>query len=437
VNNLRSLMSATLLALALVAPAARAAEETPNPWKFEFHGFVTASMYYQDQVFANGQGQGLWLAAPTPSNRAPCEVSGSFACPAGSATKSGTIMSGDVRNSRFAFSMAGPKVFDGAAQPRGYLEFDLFGLNGAGSFGTEQPIPRLRVGYAELKFGNSNLQVGQQNQLVVQQIPGSISHIANPVTYQAGTIGWRTPGLRFTQVVPIDAMKLTFAAEAVKNKWVGDAAVAGTGNPTTPAGIGLGEASGMPMFQAMARIDGKGGDLSYMAYLVGVYHTIALDGFGGGVALPVAAGGKKTIDGTVVEVGGKLSFMMLSLAGNFYTGNATGNMLGSMLVFGDIKDTGYWASLAGNITKEFSLTVTYGANTPNETDVRKWASATATPSTTTRLANTMVGGMVKYQDGGYALAVEGYQLTTKYANTATTTVNSAALQVIATAGYFF
>jgi len=117
VNNLRSLMSATLIALAFAAPSVRAADE--NPWKFEFHGFVTASMYYQDQVYANGQGQGLWLAAPTPSNRAPCEAVGSFTCPAGSATKSGTILSGDVRNSRFAFSMAGPKVNLGSSEQGG------------------------------------------------------------------------------------------------------------------------------------------------------------------------------------------------------------------------------------------------------------------------------------------------------------------------------
>jgi hypothetical protein len=354
---------------------------------------------------------------------------GSFTCAAGSATKSGTILSGDVRNSRFAFSMAGPKVFDGSAQPRGYLEVDFFGLNGAGSFGTEQPIPRLRVGYAELKFGNSNLQVGQQNQLVVQQIPGSISHIANPVSYQAGTIGWRTPGVRFTQVVPLDGMKVTLAAEAVKNKWVGDATFAGTGNPTTPAQIGLGEASGMPMFQAMARLDGKAGDVTYAAYLVGVYHKVQLDGFGGSVTPPAAAAGKTTLDGNAIEVGGKVGFSMLSLAANWYTGKATGNMLGSMLVFGDIKDTGYWASLTGTITKEFSLTATYGANTPDKADVRAWGG--------NRLANAMYGGMVKYQDGGYALALEGYQLDTTYATSATTDTSSKALQVLVTAGYFF
>ena len=439
-NNLRSLMSATLLVLALVAPAARAADETPNPWKFEFHGFVTASMYYQDQTFVNGQGQGLWLAAPTPSNLAKCRVSGTFGCtptpavgatPAfAPATKTGNIVSGDVRNSRFSFSMAGPKVF-GDAQPRGYLEFDFFGQNGAGAFGTEQQLPRLRVGYAELKMGSTNIQVGQQNQLVVQQIPGSISHIANPVSYQAGTIGWRTPGIRITHVVPMGDMKFTLAAEAVKNKWSNEAVNAGTGNPTSPGGIGFGEASGLPMFQGMARVDGKAGDLSFTGYLVGVYHTVHLPGFGDLAALPAAAAGKKDLTGYVGEVGGKLTFAPVSLSFNAYTGKATGNMLGSMVVFGDIKDLGYWAALSGGLSKEFTVTLTYGANKPDEKDMRKWG------GNSVRLKNSMAGGMIKYQDGGYALALEGYHLTTTYANGPTTSTDTAALQVLATAGYFF
>ncbi len=441
-NNLRSLMSATLLALALVAPAARAADETPNPWKFEFHGFVTASMYYQDQTFVNGQGQGLWLAAPTPTNLAKCRISGTFtSCPAvvaptattaggGAATSTGSILSGDVRNSRFSFSMAGPKVF-GDAQPRGYLEFDFFGQNGAGAFGTEQQLPRLRVGYAELKMGNTNIQVGQQNQLVVQQIPGSISHIANPVSYQAGTIGWRTPGIRVTHVVPMGDMKFTLAAEAVKNKWSREALNAGTGNPTSPTLIGEGEASGMPMFQGMARVDGKAGALSFTGYLVGVYHTVALDGFGGSLFVPAAAAGKKDLTGYVGEVGGKLTFAPVSLSFNAYTGKATGNMLGSMVVFGDIQDLGYWASLSGGLSKEFTVTLTYGANKPDEKDMRKWG------GNSVRLKNSMAGGMIKYQDGGYALALEGYHLTTTYSNGPTTSTDTAALQVLATAGYFF
>ena len=435
-NNLRSLMSAMLIAIAFAAPSVRAADEAPNPWKFEFHGWVSASMYYQDQIFASGSGQGLLYSAPTPSNMAPCEVAGVFACPAGSATKSGSIVSGDVRNSRFAFSMAGPKVFDGSAQPRAYLEFDFFGVPNAGAFGAEQPHPRLRIAIAELKFGNSNLQFGQMNQLVVVQIPGSLSHISNPVTYGAGTIGWRTPGIRFTQTIPIDAMKLELAAEAVANKWSN-----GTTNlATTPAGVGFGEASGLPMFQARAKLDGKAGEFVYMAYLVGVYHQIDLAGFGGSATPPAWANGKSSIDGNAFEVGGKFTFALVALSFNYYMGNATGNMLGSQLVFGDIADTGYWVQLAGNFTKELSLNIAYGANTPDEADVRRVVAngSVANPNGAgARLDTTVMGGMLKYQDGGYALGVEYWQNKTTWSSGAATEVDTDAMQVIATAAYFF
>ncbi len=442
-NNLRSLMSATLLALAFAAPSAHAADETPNPWKFEFHGWITASMYYQDQAFLLGQGQGLLFAAPAPSNSAPCTVAGVFVCapPAaggGGAVKSGSMLSGDVRNSRFSFTMAGPKVFTDA-QPRAYLEFDFFGVASAGAFGAEQPHPRLRVGFAELKFGNTNIQVGQQNQLVVVQIPGSISHIANPVSYGAGTIGWRTPGIRLTQTIPIDDMKLELAVEAVANKWSNGTANLGT----TPAGVGMGEASGLPMFQARAKVDGKAGGLTYMGYLVGVYHQVDLAGFGGAYTIPAWAAGKKSISGNVFEVGGKLTFTPVALSFNYYMGNATANMLGSQLIFGDIADTGYWVQLGGNFTKEISLNIAYGANTPDEADIRRVVSngSAANPNGAgARLDNTVLGGMLKYQEGGYALGLEYWANKTTWATTPTgakSSTSTDAMQVIATAAYFF
>jgi len=297
-------------------------------------------------------------------------------------------------------------------------------------------MPRLRVGYVELKMGGTNVQVGQQNQLVVQQIPGSISHIANPMTYGAGTIGWRTPGVRVTQLVPMGDAKLTFAAELVKNKWSREAQNQGTGNATTPSLIGEGEASGLPMVQAMGRVDGKAGDLAYTAYLVGVYHQVDLAGFGGSLRPTVGAAFTPIVTdmkltGYVGELGGKVTYAPVSLMFNVYTGKATGGMLGSLVTFGDIKDMGYWVNLSGNFTKELSLGLLYGANSPDKADMRKWA------GNTTRLSNTTMGGMLKYQDGGYALAVEAYQMTTTYSATATTTYDSSGLQVIATAGYFF
>jgi hypothetical protein len=232
-------------------------------------------------------------------------------------------------------------------------------------------------------------------------------------------------------------MKLDLAIEAVKNKWSNEAANAGVGNATTPAGIGLGEASGLPMFQARAMLNGKAGDLAFMGYLVGVYHSVDLNGFGDGQALPAWANGKTSIDGNVFEVGGRLTYAPVALSFNFYTGEATGAMLGSLLQFGDVKDTGYWVQLAGNFTKELSLNVVYGAATPDKADIRRVALGSVPSSGTPRLANTVLGGMLKYQDGGYALGVEFWQNTTTWALTPTTDTDTSAMQVIATAAYFF
>lgn len=404
-KSLRSLFIGSALALALVANVARAADE--SPFKFEFHGFVTGSLYFQDQVFAVAQGQGLTFLAPTPANHT-----------------GGTLLGGDIRQSRFAFSLSGPEALGGT--PRGYLELDLFGGNSAGTFGTESVFPRIRVAYAEMKWGNTCLQAGQQNQLVVPQIPATVAHIANPMTYGAGTIGWRTPGVRLTQSVPIDGGKVDLAVEVVRNKWADAAATA-----TTPATISLGEASGIPMLQARAMLDGKSDDFGYMAYLVGVYHKVKLDGFGGVVALPPAAAGKDSISGYAVELGGKFSYSLVTLALNGYKGKATANMLGGLLRFGDIADIGYWGNLGINFTKEFSIWGLYGHSDVNKEDARLWA------TNTTPLANDTYGGMVRYMEKGYALAVEGYQSKTKWSTTATTDETTKALQIIVSAGYFF
>jgi hypothetical protein len=311
------------------------------------------------------------------------------------------------------------------------MEFDLFGPYGAGSLGSEQYIPRIRAAFVELKLGNTTVQVGQQNQLVIQQVPATISHNSNPVTYGAGTIAWRTPGIRLTQVVPLDNLKLTLAAEAVKNRWSNESALSLTGGATSAAAIGYGEASGMPMLQGLARLEGKAGPVSFVGYLVGVYHTVQLDGFGANTTPPGWAAGKKSITGNVIEVGGNVTFAPVNLAFNYYTGKATGNMVGALNQYGDIDDSGYWVQLAGNFTKELALSLVYGAGTPDKADLRRVI------SNTTRIANKLMGGMLKYQEGGYAFAVEGYQYTSTWSTTATTQTDTKGTQVIASAAYSF
>lgn len=436
---------ALLAAATPVAAQAPAAAPAPSPFKFEFHGFVTGSLYWQDEIFSNAQGQGLLLSAPAPVFKTGGTV----------APKSGTLLAGDVRNSRFSFGVTGPSVLGGV--PRGYIELDFFGPYGAGTFGTEQQLPRLRVAIAELKFANTVVQVGQQNQLVIPQIPASIAHIANPVTYAAGSVGWRTPGVRVAHTLPAGPAKVELAAEVVSNNWT-DASLAMGSNCAAPAAlppagstlcqgaappqndprlVSLGESGSYPMVQGRIKADGKAGTLGYSAYAVGVYHRVDLNGFGGSVALPAAAGGDSEIDGWVGELGGRVTVAGLTLAANGYVGNATGNMLGTIVQFGDIADWGAWVNLGYNITKEFSIWGVYGTNQPDEDDVKKWA---GTPAATTavRLKNELYGGMIQYAAGGYRVGVEGYGYKTTWA-TGTTFAerDTEALQVIGSVGYFF
>ena len=432
-KSIRYFTYSSVVALLLSAGAVRAADE--SPYKFEFHGFVTGSLYAQDQTFNNGAGQGLLYMAPHPNNAAPYDGTAATP-PAGTATKSGSLWSGDIRNSRFSFGVTGPAALGGT--PRGYLELDFFGNTNVGAFGTEQAMPRIRVAIAELKWGTTLLQAGQQNQLVVPQIPASISHIANPWSYGVGTIGWRTPGVRLSHTLPVGDMKLELAGEIVKAKWA-DVCAGAPCPDTSPATVALGQASGMPMVQGRLKLDGKAGDVAFSAYVVGLYQKANLKGFGdvnpNGVVPPgdPTAAPVKDITTSAFEVGGNVRVSMVSLAANYYNGKATGNMLGGLLQFGDIADSGYWAQLGVNLTKEFGIYGFYGASSSDEKDVRKWVPLAALP----RFDNKAFGGMLRYAQAGYQVGLEVYQYTTTWAISATADRDESALQSIITAGYFF
>jgi hypothetical protein len=73
----------------------------------------------------------------------------------------------------------------------------------------------------------------------------------------------------------------------------------------------------------------------------------------------------------------------------------------------------------------------YGADAPDKADIRRWGGNTA------RLGNTSMGGMFKYQDGGYALGLEYYALKTDWSTSATTSVKTDGQQVLLTGAYFF
>ncbi len=432
---LRSLLIASLLAVATTASA------QGSPFKFEFHGFVVGSMYMQDQAFLLAQGNGLLTAAPTPSNHLPR--------PGNTTDKSGTFFGADVRQSRFIFAMSGPEVFGGAT-PKAYFEGDFFGASNPGALGYESASPRLRQAYAELKWGNTTFDVGQHSaQLLLAQIPATLAHITNPIPYGAGLIGWRTIGVRAIHLMPMDGWKLELGAEISHGKWA-DATATGAAYPgNTPDTISLAWASSTPQLVGRVKAEGKSGGLGWMGWVAGSYESINLKGFGNSVApngINLQDGTNKTsLTSYSATVGGRIDFLPLTLMLQGYTGRGTGPLAGTTVQFGDIGDMGYWGQLGFFATKEFSLWALYGASSADKKDLQNWLNRGGTrlteANTSIRKDNQVVGGMVKYQDGGYALGLEYYAFSTKYllGNLANDdgTKGTSAYQIIASGAYFF
>lgn len=435
----RCLLTASLIAAPLVSGEARAADAGPPGPTLEFHGFVVGSIYSQDQTFLTGQGSGLLMAAPTPGTTLPI--------PGSTTSTSGTFLGGDVRQTRFIFALSGTEAL--GARPKAHLEFDLFGNSNTGALGYESPNPRLRQAYAELKWGNTTFDVGQHSaQILLGQIPTTVAHITNPVAYGAGLIGWRTIGFRAFQAVPLEAARLEVAAEISHGKW-SDASGTTVFPGNTPNAISLAWAAGTPQLVGRVKAEGKRGSFSWMGWVAGSYESIDLKGFGNTVApngVTLQDGSvRKNIASYAATAGGNLTLTPVTLMFQGYTGRATGPLAGTVLQFGDIGDVGYWAQLGVFATKQLSLWGIYGASAADKKDLQNWLNPTGADltvaTTAIRKDNAVYGGMLRYQEGGYAFAAEYYSYSTKYllGNLANDrgTKSSSAYQVLLSGGYFF
>jgi hypothetical protein len=157
-------------------------KETPKPpaFVFELHGFTSVSLWAQDALFgvnsnnpANGQ-LAIGVIKTLDTDK--------------------PLFGADVRQTRLNFSVRGPEVL--GAVPKAVVEIDFVGGDSPGGFGDVSVWPRMRLAYTELNWGGKHiLQFGQQNMLVIGLIPQSLRGIAVPMTYTAGTVGWRQPGI--------------------------------------------------------------------------------------------------------------------------------------------------------------------------------------------------------------------------------------------------
>jgi hypothetical protein len=109
----------------------------------------------------------------------------------------------------------------------------------------------------------------------------------------------------------------------------------------------------------------------------------------------------------------KVSVAGFTLAGSAYYGVNTGPLLGGQLQFAentDLGEWGAWGQLGYDIIKELNVSIVGGTSQINKSDLEKAAPALTLPS---RLSSAVIGGMVRYKEGGFAVGPEFYHVIAK------------------------
>jgi len=432
----------------------------PSPFTFALKGFVSGSIYLQDTAFLSGQGNGAIFG--------PADLS-----------TDKWFLGGDVRQSQLKFTVAGPEVLGGAT-PTAVMEIDMLGghqvstvpaptglvtvrdpmgntvgtgaaSNGVTSSaqGDESVLPRLRLAYAELNWGGGThmLRVGQQHNLLILMIPASASHIGVPLGYSAGQLGWRTPGVTYLHKMAVGSdTKLDLHLQINRNSWIDNMPVCGAGMAPPavganclPAGVSMGEASGLPQIEGRLILSGGKAPSPWpyyppnvwMIYLVGHWDQKDLSGVGA----RAAGTARDTMQTVVGALGIKATLGPFIVAANGWYGKNAGGVYGHVIQMQvpsapDVSGFGAWGQLGFSATKEVSFWAFGGIDRPNEADAKA--------ASLTRLQNVQVAAQVAYKDGPYALSLELLHIWTKnYAAATDTTTTLEGNQPTVTAIYFF
>lgn len=335
------------------------------------HGFISASAFSQNKTFTFGNGQNAEFPAPGSN---------------------GSLSGVDIRNTRFWFDFSGAK-FAGNWTGGGRIEADFFGgFNGTGPYSQQQPTPRLRQAYMDLANADSGstVRIGQQWDLMfpLDNVPTSLAHIAFPLGYGTGLIGWRFPGVVWMQDLNHGSSgpRWRFDLGVFEGNWNGPG---NNVNYLTAGNVGF-----RPQVEARLRVQDK----SWLAYVVAHYSRVDLRGVGGAETPPV----KSSIKSTGFEVGGSWHPGSWLFKGLVYTGNGLGEIFGSMAQFGDIQETGGFLQAGYSFTPNWSANAFYSIAKPKANDVISWLGH----GSTGLLRNRQAALSLQYASGAYELGVE-------------------------------
>ncbi|GAB2540252.1 hypothetical protein [Rhodanobacter koreensis] len=387
-NELKAMIQAQKTAPAQTAPAPAAPAQNvaaaPAPAAPTFtsapgvsvalHGFISATAFSQNRNFTYGNGQ-----------NAEYPIAGS----------SGSLSGVDVRNTRFWLDFSGAK-FAGDWTGGGRIEMDFFGgFNGTGAYSQQQPTPRLRQAYMDLTNPEtgSTIRIGQQWELMfpLDNVSTSLAHIAFPLGFGTGMIGWRFPGVVWMQDLNhgTSGPKWRLDLGAFEGSWNGPDGAVNNTNFLTAGNVGF-----RPQLEARLHVQDK----DWLAYAVAHYSEVDLRGVSGTTPTPV----QSTVKSVGYEVGGQWKPGPWMFKGLVYTGKGLGEIFGDMSQFGDIKDTGGYLQAGYNFTPHWSANAFYSMSKPNTDDVIRWMGNGATGL----LRNRQTALNVQYAAGAYELGVE-------------------------------
>jgi hypothetical protein len=344
-------------------------------------GFISATIFTQDNQFTFGNGQNAeW---PTP--------------PQGTVDR--WFEGGDVRNTRLTLVFDGPKV-GGDWKVGATFEMDFFGgFNGTGGFANSQPVPRLRLGFADITNGSTTIRIGQQWSPLFGNVAVSLSHIAFPLAYGSGDVGWRFPGIFIYQnLTPKDApVNADMALAVMQGSWN----TPGSTNDNTTAGN-----ASSPQYEVRFNVGGKAGKGTWSTYVVGHYDNKDLSGAN-------ASAKNDKLTGSAWELGAKIQQGPVMVQGNYYAGHSIAQNFGALAQFqngiaagADHRDRifsqGGWGQIGFDFTPNWSLFAFYGMDDPKDNDIKALGAAA-------RDKNTMYSGMLRWRTGPYAIGFEYLQ----------------------------
>ncbi len=364
-------------ALFLVSGAALAANTSKSSMKIKtksdptitLHGFINITGFWQDQNFFFGNGQAAELPEGTGGH------------------KSGF----DARATRLWLVIHGPSLSNGWTTSA-RVEGDFFGGNhGSSAYSSSQEIPRMRQAYFGLTSpnGRTSVTMGQQWDLVfpITAVPKSYTHIAFPLGFGNGMVGWRFPGIVLHQKLntPTEGgAQWRLDIGAFTGQWDGPGS---NTNFDTAGNVGF-----RPQIEA--RLAVEAGDLS--AWGTGYYSSQNLQD------MPAGAPSHGTLSSYLAEVGATWHPGNFLLLGAVYYGKAIGQEFGSMAQFGDIKDKGGYIQGGYSFTKHWAAYATYTTDRPNEGEVIQWMGY----GSSGRLKSQQFALSLNYTDGPWGAGVE-------------------------------